>query len=1455
MKLKCRINEIDYDIVAGATFSEEYNETLDSGSIILDHIGKIESLKPFDDVYIWNSDEEFNGYYNVGDKLFADFFGGSISLNVTVDPGVENWQTIILGINVVLKDNGFYPRGGVMDIWSSIFVGGIGDTRYRVSKIPLKFTLRNPSDLSEQVGYYKIPMSPEGNIVDDIYLRLEKDSDYTQSADLPDFILVPFKAEVSKLDGAYGWPLFIGNFATSPADEMSWDIIKIEPVSESSYSYQINNSATNTVVFEIRGMTDEEVLSLKNIRLSFIAGGNRYDFALSQIASVSPSSQMVFLFTPVGSGTLLWFNNVVKVEDGLWRQEVSNLRIGPTNQVLVNGIMNNPTDGAYIISQQKSELPKFFKHMLVDSFTCDMVDLEHIHYKYKIDLMSETKRLEKKILPNISITQPIVGEKRSIWYYLNQYIELYSPKIKVIAEDGKWEYRSKYMIDQRNPGDYDGIETQIKVPVHEIFDDSVFAPEMSLSAPNLREILSRLMIVKDCIPVVKNDVIYAMRISDTHGAFVTDSSRFSFISESMSSGNYSTAFRREYGGAISQKNSTHMVEYLGFRNSGSALMTLDNMRLETRFPIYKINKLYMCYYKAFNIYNTETDQHYKKLVLVKQDISKLVLQNSVRDALPADWTKLPSGSWDGISPDEMSKYRLLTLGYDIGSNQITGWGEKYSYIADLLGWTRETDTYIETIMTMIDNKYNQYGIGYLQFLDAGEELEGGTYTWQASMVTPNNSSNTTDKLKSLFFEMDYIGMYSGAIIHSKENTEEDDIETSDNCSTSLSILEADGLFEREKANRLANPDIGFIARFKSVDEMNITYNDILGAVWGDDVVIHHREYQIFEDCVVANFGGSKDYVMKNYFTSVFAKYRTYSYASYGESVNRTENDRYLVVLSNDSCFYESEIASSGLLNISSVLSAFSQTAIDESTLQPIFPNQINVGYFSFSDGDYFSDVTNFVSGYSLCFNIKTFGSITSGNYISQLNCYDDGKIIPFPENNPTNSYVGSAQAWYKMPVSESDGFLKTIGCFFGHFDDADIPESINNWIETDQSVANLYKILFEMPKKQRTPTFYFGKDYDFCKDDKEIIDFTLQYELVNQDETVLASEWLMKLTDFNDYVKLPYVTKVPDKKTGLSSCVVYFASEYAGWNFNYLFFNGGFTYRRIIKLEVRDNIQIETGNYFVNCVNETPYSISYSTEQGGERVNVFIQLDEIVGINRDSNDDVQSLEIRAVFRAKNGVSGMETQGTATLTFNAITPINQGWLAFEYKGQDCPARGADIGDTIKNNKTEQDPETVNGSIALNDDTFDFPKTMYIIRSTEPIEKALVYSQYTLINLPAHMNIVPVSDNLSFQDVFAIEQDEYGRPFIKIGCESALQDGDKSLQYWYYDANGDKYLHFVFGINRTKAEGDAKAYISVLKSRSRKVYNAMHRATANTVNCAESGNEGDYGEQLYEETAED
>ena len=59
MNLKATINNKEYNLVNGVTFSEEYNETLDSGSIIIVGVPKDNDLRPFDDVFIYNTVSEF----------------------------------------------------------------------------------------------------------------------------------------------------------------------------------------------------------------------------------------------------------------------------------------------------------------------------------------------------------------------------------------------------------------------------------------------------------------------------------------------------------------------------------------------------------------------------------------------------------------------------------------------------------------------------------------------------------------------------------------------------------------------------------------------------------------------------------------------------------------------------------------------------------------------------------------------------------------------------------------------------------------------------------------------------------------------------------------------------------------------------------------------------------------------------------------------------------------------------------------------------------------------------------------------------------------------------------------------------------------------------------------------------------------------------------------------------
>ena len=211
MKLKCRIHEKDYDIVSGSTFSEEYNETLDSGSIILDHVAKINDLKPYDDVYIWNSDEDFNGYYNVGDNISINLIkDAQIAFSLTnVEGGSNGWASFGHTTYINETDNSFEFRGTIINVWASKFLGYLNETRWKLSnnnwedKITFKFNLsRLTNNLIQNIdGYYKISLSKEDGVYKGTnYLIFEKDRNYNQNSGLPPYLYIKFRANITIVD-------------------------------------------------------------------------------------------------------------------------------------------------------------------------------------------------------------------------------------------------------------------------------------------------------------------------------------------------------------------------------------------------------------------------------------------------------------------------------------------------------------------------------------------------------------------------------------------------------------------------------------------------------------------------------------------------------------------------------------------------------------------------------------------------------------------------------------------------------------------------------------------------------------------------------------------------------------------------------------------------------------------------------------------------------------------------------------------------------------------------------------------------------------------------------------------------------------------------------------------------------------------------------------------------------
>ena len=124
--------------------------------------------------------------------------------------------------------------------------------------------------------------------------------------------------------------------------------------------------------------------------------------------------------------------------------------------------------------------------MLVDDFVEIQESLETEKYIYTINLMSLTKLLEKIQLPNRAITHSLVSGQNNIIKYIDEYLELYSPKIRVVNGNA-WE--KKQLI--RNKLDYAKY--------------SVKCRDFAFSKPTLRQALTTLMLQIGCIPILKKN--------------------------------------------------------------------------------------------------------------------------------------------------------------------------------------------------------------------------------------------------------------------------------------------------------------------------------------------------------------------------------------------------------------------------------------------------------------------------------------------------------------------------------------------------------------------------------------------------------------------------------------------------------------------------------------------------------------------------------------------------------------------------------------------------------------------------------------------------------------------------------------------------------------------------------------------------------------------------------------
>ena len=177
-------------------------------------------------------------------------------------------------------------------------------------------------------------------------------------------------------------------------------------------------------------------------------------------------------------------------------------------------------------------------------------------YNYMIWLTSPTIQLQRIVLPNRSVTQPLTGTKIDIYTIFSNYVNLYS----------------NYTISS-------ALQTLIT---------GVDCAEFQWNRPTLFEVLNDLLSTVDAYVTMRNftEIDYIdINPSGTAITEVKDEVEVQFLKE------YANKLECEVENAVIKKKNISSMEWYALKTTQDAIVTDDNPELILEKPIYKVNKL------------------------------------------------------------------------------------------------------------------------------------------------------------------------------------------------------------------------------------------------------------------------------------------------------------------------------------------------------------------------------------------------------------------------------------------------------------------------------------------------------------------------------------------------------------------------------------------------------------------------------------------------------------------------------------------------------------------------------------------------------------------------------------------------------------------------------------------------------------------------------------------------
>ena len=494
------------------------------------------------------------------------------------------------------------------------------------------------------------------------------------------------------------------------------------------------------------------------------------------------------------------------------------------------------------------------KYYMVQNYvlTQDTIGIDNQTYSYDITLCSQTKDMEGCICPNLAITPLRTGQKRSIYWYLNLYNNLYGKKRR-ISVLGNRAYVNQWTISQEVISKFSSID----------------APEMQWNAPTLREVFNDLMMVADCIPIINDNVIKYIDLTQKKDQIT----QFNFIQRSQDIDSYASELKMDMQNVLQTnidniRNTITTTEYLTFKSS-DYLITSENIHLETTYPILRIKHFWMGIFVPYG----ELDQN------GQTNNARLVL----KDLMDLD---------GGTYIKEYQEYITLGVAYkitDVNSN----WNQWQNYCVyynrggnEISGFSKTSKVFLFATSSTIELLKERI---VMNLTEDDTELY--------ALVRNDGIENSINSYFSTFFKIEYETMTDQVFSASKDGAKNKRTVV-DNQTNSWVDAYTQGNLEYQKANRLGNQTIMFNQRVTNIDDA-IKIGDYYTETKNGktyDIVIYQTQYQVHRDHIEVNAYGTKDYILRNYWTGINSKIRTWVNAR-DEALVRHELEKYYCGLS------------------------------------------------------------------------------------------------------------------------------------------------------------------------------------------------------------------------------------------------------------------------------------------------------------------------------------------------------------------------------------------------------------------------------------------------------------------------------------------------------------------------------------------------------------------------------